>query len=71
MSQTEIADNNITGAERAFATYVPSLRRTARQPPPVAANGGLSYMSFDRNGDARTAVAVEEIARGEASASPA
>ena len=29
------------------APYVPSLQRTEGQPPPVAANGGLSYMSFD------------------------
>ncbi|MBT6949720.1 MAG: hypothetical protein HN989_06490, partial [Gammaproteobacteria bacterium] len=34
--------------------YVPLLQRTEGQPPPNAANGGLSYMSFDRNGDAGT-----------------
>ena len=49
--------------------YVPSLQRTEGQPPPIAANGGLSYMSFDRDGDAGTTKAIEdalaEIASGE------
>ena len=39
--------------------YVPPLELTSGQPPPVAANGGLSYMSFDRDGDAGTAAAIE------------
>ncbi|MDE2978460.1 MAG: hypothetical protein OXU63_13210 [Acidobacteriota bacterium] len=39
--------------------YVPPLQLTKGQPPPVAANGGLSYMSFDRDGDAGTAAATE------------
>ena len=38
-------------AESNVAAYVPSLQRTEGQPPPVAANDGLSYMSFDRDGD--------------------
>jgi hypothetical protein len=49
--------------------YVPSLQRTAGQPPPIAVNDGLSYMTFDQDGDAGTAKAIEdalaEIARGE------
>lgn len=49
--------------------YVPSLQLTEGQPAPIAANGGLSYMSFDRNGDAGTAAAIEaalgQIAKGE------
>lgn len=49
--------------------YVPPLQVTKGQPTPIAANGGLSYMSFDRNGDAGTAAAIEaalaEIADGE------
>src|SRR5882724_1907636 len=70
MSQFEIADNNIAaGTERASSAYVPSLQRTEGQPPPVAANGGLSYMSFDREGDAGTSAALKdalaEIANGE------
>ncbi len=50
--------------------YVPPLERTKGQPPPIAANGGLSYMSFDQDGDAGTAAALadalSEISRGEA-----
>src|SRR6202040_3915493 len=70
MSQLEVADNTVTAyAERASSAYVPSLQRTEGQPPPIAAHGGLSYMSFDRDGDAGTAVALEdalaEIAEGE------
>jgi len=49
--------------------YVPPLQLTHGQPPPIAANGGLSYYSFDRNGDAGTGKALEdalaEIATGE------
>ena len=52
--------------------YVPLLQRTEGQPPPNAANGGLSYMSFDRNGDAGTEAAIEtalkQIADGEGQA---
>ena len=70
MSQFELADKNVAAdTERAPSAYVPSLQRTAGQPPPIAANGGLSYMSFDREGDAGTAAALEdaltEIAEGE------
>src|SRR5258707_13958325 len=70
MSQFEIADNNVAAdTERASSAYVPSLQRTEGQPPPIAAHGGLSYMSFDRDGDAGTAAAIQdalaEIAEGE------
>src|SRR5271163_567389 len=70
MSQFEVTDNNgAAGLERTASAYVPSLQRTEGQPPPIAAHGGLSYMSFDRDGDAGTAVALEdalaEIAEGE------
>jgi hypothetical protein len=70
MSQLEVADNNVTAdTERASSAYVPSLQRTEGQPPPIAAHGGLSYMSFDRDGDAGTAAAIQdalaEIAEGE------
>jgi hypothetical protein len=62
MSLLEDAKSNV-------APYVPSLQRTEGQPPPVAANDGLSYMSFDRDGDAGTGKALEdalaEIAGGE------
>ena len=63
MAQLDIVDDNVP------APYVPSLQRTAGQPPPIAANGGLSYMSFDRDGDAGTATAIAdalaEMAGGE------
>src|SRR6266851_4506271 len=70
MSQLEVADNNVAAdTERASSAYVPRLQRTEGQPPPIAANDGLSYMSFDREGDAGTAAALEDaltqIAEGE------
>src|SRR6266478_2038852 len=68
MSPLDVADNKVT--ERASSAYVPPLQRTEGQPPPIAAHGGLSYMSFDRDGDAGTAAALQdalaEIAEGEA-----
>ena len=55
-------------AETDSSVYVPTLQLTEGQPPPIAANGGLSYMSFDRDGDAGTAAALEaaldQIAEG-------
>src|SRR6059058_1980560 len=70
MSQIEVAGNHVAAdTQRASSAYVPSLQRTEGQPPPIAANGGLSYMSFDRNGDAGTGAALEDalaqIAEGE------
>ena len=51
------------------AAYVPTLEYTDGQPEPIAANGGLSYMSYDVNGDAgttkATADALAQIATGE------
>ena len=41
-------------------TYVPPLELTAGQPAPIAANGGLSYMSFDQDGDAGTRRAISD-----------
>src|SRR6267142_959745 len=70
MSQLEVAENNVAAdTKRAPPAYVPPLQRTEGQPPPIAANGGLSYMSFDRDGDAGTAAALQaalaEITEGE------
>src|SRR3954451_2982622 len=70
MSETAVAENNVAAdTKRASSVYVPPLQRTAGQPPPIAANGGLSYMAFDRDGDAGTAKAIQdalaEIAAGE------
>lgn len=57
---------------RVSSAYVPPLQLTEGQPPPIAANGGLSYMSLDRDGDAGTAAAIEaalrQIAEGEGQA---
>ena len=68
MSPLDVADNN-TETKSASSAYVPPLQRTEGQPPPIAALGGLSYMSFDRDGDAGTAAALQdalaEIAEGE------
>ena len=70
MRQLKVAGNNVAAdTERVSSAYVPPLQRTEGQPPPIAANGGLSYMSFDRDGDAGTAEALQdalaEIAEGE------
>src|ERR1700722_17130825 len=70
MSQLELPERNVVAdTARVSSAYVPTLQRTEGQPPPIAANGGLSYMSFDRDGDAGTAKALEdaiaEIAKGE------
>ena len=40
--------------------YVPPLQLTVGQPPPLAAHGGLSYMSFSAGGDAGTARATQD-----------
>jgi hypothetical protein len=69
MSQLELADNVSADATKPLSPYVPPLQGTQGQPPPIAANGGRSYMAFDRDGDAGTAKAVEDalaqIAEGE------
>ena len=70
MSQTKVAENNVAvRTQIASSAYVPALQRTAGQQPPIAANGGLSYMSFDRDGDGGTARALSDalaqIADGE------
>ena len=49
--------------EAVSSVYVPTLELTEGQPPPIAANGGLSYLSFDRDGDAGTAAATEAALR--------
>ena len=70
MGQLNDIENNVVGVtETASSAYVPPLQLTQGQLPPIAANGGLSYMSFDRDGDAGTAAAIEaalrQIAEGE------
>ncbi len=67
-----IEDRVAADVETGSSGYVPTLERTAGQPPPIAANGGLSYMSFERDGDAGTTAAIEaaldQIAEGDAQA---
>jgi hypothetical protein len=70
MDQRKASENHGAGVtERISSAYVPPLQLTKGQPPPIAANGGLSYMAFDRDGDAGTAAAREaalrQIAEGE------
>jgi len=70
MSPLDVVDNKVAvDTKTASSAYVPPLQRTEGQQPPIAAHGGLSYMSFDRDGDAGTAAALEdalaEIAEGE------
>lgn len=50
-------------SESDSSPFVPTLQLTAGQGKPVAANGGLSYMSFDQDGDAGTAVAMKDALR--------
>src|ERR1700678_4005998 len=61
MERLNSIENHGAGAtSRVSSVYVPPLQLTKGQPPPIAANGGLSYMSFDRNGDAGTAEAFND-----------
>src|SRR5512146_2705950 len=69
MSQLDVAENNAAVGGESASVYLPPLQRTEGQPPPIAAHGGLSYMAFERDGDAGTAAAIQdalaEIAEGE------
>ena len=69
MNQPAINPDFGHGQEPTRSTiYVPPFELTQGQPPPIAANGGLSYAAFDQNGDAGTTVATEaalkQIAEG-------
>ena len=73
MNRHQVKSNQGTDiAEPTASAYVPPLQLTEGQPPPFAANGGLSYMAFDRDGDAGTTAATEaalaQIAEGEGQA---
>jgi hypothetical protein len=45
------------------SAYVPHFQLTKGQPAPIAAHGGVSYMAFDRDGDAGTALATADALR--------
>ncbi|MDA1075158.1 MAG: CmcJ/NvfI family oxidoreductase [Proteobacteria bacterium] len=68
----DITNQVTTDTQTNSSAYVPPLQLTHGQPPPIAANGGLSYMSFDQNGDAGTTAATQaalaQIASGEGQA---
>ena len=60
MDRLKVIENHVAEVtETISSVYVPPLQLTEGQPPPIAANGGLSYISFDRDGDAGTAAATE------------
>jgi hypothetical protein len=59
MSPLDIADN-ATETAKVGTTYIPSLELTHGQPPPIAANGGRSYLMFERDGDACTRAALDD-----------
>ena len=42
------------------SVYVPTLELTEGQPPPIAANGGLSFMALEQDGDGGTTAAIEQ-----------
>ena len=67
-----VADNVEAVKETVSSAYVPPFQLTEGQSPPIAANGGLSYMSFDQEGDAGTGAALEatlkQIAEGKGQA---
>ncbi len=70
MAQLDATQNQVVAAtETNSSSYVPPLQLTIGQPAPIAANGGVSYMAFDRDGDGGAAVATEaalrQIAEGE------
>src|SRR5215470_11286072 len=73
MDRLKTIENHVAGVtERVSPVYVPPFQLTKGQPPPIAANGGVSYMAFDRDGDAGTTAATEAalrlIAEGEGQA---
>jgi hypothetical protein len=73
MDRLKGIEDSVAGVtKRGSSVYVPPLQLTKGQPTPIAANGGLSYMSFDRGGDAGTTAATEAalrlIAEGEGQA---
>jgi hypothetical protein len=69
---SKVSTNEVSIMETVSSAYVPPFQLTEGQPPPFAANGGLSYMSFDQDGDAGTAAAMEaalnQIAEGKGQA---
>ena len=61
MSRAQTKD--VTAPTRTTSAYVPPFQLTKGQPPPVAAHGGVSYMAFERDGDAGTTLATADALR--------
>ena len=56
----KVIEKQVSAATGAVSSvYVPPFQLTKGQPTPIAANGGLSYVSFERDGDAGTGAAME------------
>ena len=73
MSRVKVgAERVMSSTEAVSSAYVPPFELTKGQSPPIAANGGVSYMSFDQDGDGGTTAATEaaltQIAEGEGQA---
>ena len=70
--ERNIASYDAASAQTGSSVYVPALELTDGQSPPIAANGGRSFMAFARRGDAGTGAAVEaalrQVADGEGQA---
>ncbi len=70
MNRPEILDPSVAAEPKtSVGAYVPQFELTEGQGAPIAANDGISYMAYDRDGDAGTAAAIEaalkQIASGE------
>ncbi|HZP46643.1 MAG TPA: CmcJ/NvfI family oxidoreductase [Candidatus Binataceae bacterium] len=63
MDQLETVAKQSPRPNRDAAAYVPAFELTKGQPAPIAANGGRSYMYFERDGDAGTAAAMADALR--------
>ncbi|HXQ11756.1 MAG TPA: CmcJ/NvfI family oxidoreductase [Caulobacteraceae bacterium] len=69
MTPLDVAGTDTSDVKGGPSGWIPPLQLTHGQPPPIAANGGVSYVSRERDGDAGTAAALEdalaEFATGE------
>ena len=59
----EQANHATAGARSSTSAYLPPFELTKGQAAPIAAHGGISYMAFDRDGDAGTAAATADALR--------
>lgn len=60
MNRPKVIENQAATETQSDSTgYVPPFELTEGQAAPIAANGGVSYMAFERDGDAGTAAAIE------------